>query len=135
MSEVELICILCPASCTLKVKRTDGGLEVEGYGCARGVRYARQELTEPLRHVMTVVRVRNGDLPVVSVVTRKPVPKECVKEVVKATAHLEVEAPVEIGQVVLEGPCGATLVATRRVRRVERREASTAARPASPSTP
>ena len=135
MSEVELICILCPASCTLRVKRTDGGLEVEGYGCARGVEYAKQELTEPLRHVMTVVRVRNGDPPVVSVVTRKPVPKDCVREVVKTTAHLEVEAPVEIGQVVLEGPCGATLVATRRVRRVESGGASSAAHPASPSTP
>lgn len=120
MGEVELVCILCPASCTLKARRVGERVEVEGYGCARGIEYARQELTKPLRHVMTVVKVRNGELPVVSVVTNKPVPKNCVQEVMKATANLELEAPVEVGQVILEEICGARLVATRRVRRIQR---------------
>ena len=130
MSEVELVCIVCPASCTLKAQLAGGGLEVEGAGCARGVEYARRELTNPVRHVMTVVKVRCGDLPVVSAITSKPVPKSCVFEVVKATANLEVEAPVELGQVLLENVCGASLVATRRVRRV-----SGAGCPASPANP
>jgi len=118
VSEVELICIVCPASCALRARLVGGEIEVEGAGCARGVAYAKQELTNPVRHVMTVVKVRCGDLPVVSVVTSKPVPKSCVGGVVRATAHLEVEAPVELGQVVVEDVCGASLVATRRVRRV-----------------
>lgn len=130
MSELELVCIVCPASCTLKVRRVGEKLEVEGAGCARGVQYAERELTNPVRHVMTVVRVRCGDLPVVSVITSKPVPKSCIESVVKATANLEVEAPVELGQVVVENVCGASLIATRRVRRV-----SEACRPASPTTP
>ncbi len=116
MGEVELVCILCPASCTLRARRADGGVEVEGAGCARGVEYARQELTNPVRHVMTVVRVRNGELPVVSVLTSRPVPKSCIPEVVRVAAHLEVEAPVELGQVLAE-VCGVQLVATRRVGR------------------
>lgn len=117
MAEVELVCIICPASCTLKARLAGGDVVVEGAGCARGVEYAKRELTNPVRHVMTVVRVRGGDLPVVSVITSKPVPKSCVEEVVKATADLELEAPVELGQVVLEDVCGASLIATRRVRR------------------
>lgn len=117
MSEVELVCIVCPASCTLKARKVSERIEVEGAGCARGVEYARQELTDPLRHVMTVVKVRNGDLPVVSVITSKPVPKSCVPEVVKAAALIEVEAPVELGQAVAD-VCGVSLIATRRVKRV-----------------
>ena len=118
MSEVELVCIICPASCTLKARKLGDKVEVEGAGCARGVEYARQELVNPLRHVMTVVKVRSGDLPVVSVITSRPVPKSCVPEVVKAAALIEVEAPVELGQVIAEGVCGASLVATRRVKRI-----------------
>jgi len=115
----ELICIICPASCTLRVTRDQSGeLRVEGAGCSRGIEYAKQEVANPVRYVMTVVRVRNGDLPTVSLVTSRPVPKSCIPEVMKATAFLEVEAPIEVGQVILRDVCGADLVATRRVRRV-----------------
>jgi len=130
VGEVELVCIICPASCTLKARLVEGELKVEGAGCARGIEYARQELTNPVRHVMTVVKVRCGDLPVVSAITSKPVPKSCIEKVMKATANLEVEAPVELGQVLIEDVCGAALVATRKVERV-----SGAGCPASPATP
>jgi CxxC motif-containing protein len=130
VGEVELVCIVCPASCTLRARLVEGELKVEGAGCARGIEYAKQELTNPVRHVMTVVKVRCGDLPVVSVITSKPVPKGCIEEVMKATANLEVEAPVELGQVVVEELCDASLVATRRVKRV-----SGAGCLASPATP
>jgi len=129
VGEVELVCIVCPASCTLRARLVEGELKVEGAGCARGVEYARRELANPVRHVMTVVKVRCGDLPVVSVITSKPVPKSCIENVVKATANLEVEAPVELGQVLIEDVCGASLIATRKVKR-----ASGAGCPASPTT-
>ncbi|MCX8180966.1 MAG: DUF1667 domain-containing protein [Thermofilaceae archaeon] len=118
MNETELVCIICPASCTLKVSTVGGDVKVEGAGCSRGVEYARREAVNPVRHVMTVVKVKNGDLPTVSVITSRPVPKKCVSEVMKSTAELEVEAPVELGQVILDNVCGASLVATRRVKRL-----------------
>lgn len=114
----ELVCIMCPASCTLRVTMTAGGLGVEGNRCPRGVEYARQEVVKPLRRVMSVVKVRNGDLPTLSVITRDPVPKECIWPVMEKLASLEVEAPVEIGDVILRNVCGTDIVATRRVRRV-----------------
>ncbi|RLF04901.1 MAG: molybdopterin oxidoreductase [Thermoprotei archaeon] len=120
MAERELTCIICPAACTLHVLVTpDGELIVRGAGCRRGVEYARQEILEPRRVVVTVVKVKNGELPVVSVKTSRPVPKSCIREIMKATAELEIEAPVEIGQVVAENICGANLIATRRVRHVQ----------------
>ncbi|RLG81220.1 MAG: molybdopterin oxidoreductase [Thermoprotei archaeon] len=119
MAEQELICILCPLSCTLKVVVKPGGkITVTGNQCARGVEYAKQEILNPVRPVMSVVKVRNGDMPTVSVITSKPVPKKCIPEVMKATAEVEVEAPVELGQVILKNICGADIIATRRVKRV-----------------
>ncbi|MET1159338.1 MAG: DUF1667 domain-containing protein [Thermoprotei archaeon] len=118
-AEHELICILCPMSCTLKVTvEPSGEIKVEGYQCERGVEYAKQEVTNPVRPVMSVVKVKNGDMPTVSVITKDPVPKKCIPEVMKATANIEVEAPVEIGQIIVENVCGTSLIATRRVKRV-----------------
>ena len=114
----ELVCIMCPASCTLRVIVNGLGVRVEGNRCPRGVEYARQEVVKPLRRIMSVVKVRNGDLPTLSVITRDPVPKECVWLVMEKLASLEVEAPVEIGDVILRDVCGTDIVATRRVRRV-----------------
>ena len=116
MDERELTCIVCPIGCSLKVRIGKGGeVIVEGNLCPRGAGYAREEVTNPRRMVFTVVKVRGGELPTVSVKTSEPVPKSLISEVMKATAFLEVEAPVEVGQVVLKNVCGVDLVATRSV--------------------
>lgn len=119
MTTRELTCIVCPIGCTLRVTILgDGNIKVEGAMCHRGVEYGKQEAIQPKRIVMTVVKVRNGEFPTVSVKTSKPVPKECIWKVMKATANIEVEAPVGIGDVIMKDICGADLVATRRVRRI-----------------
>jgi len=114
----ELICILCPVSCTLKVTVDPSGeIHVEGNECQRGVEYAKQEVTNPIRPVMSVVKVRNGDMPTVSVITSKSVPKKCIPEIMRATANIEVETPIEVGQIIVKDICGVDLIATRRVRK------------------
>ncbi len=115
----EIVCIICPASCTLRVLLTLGKVaKVEGARCSRGVEYAEQEATAPMRIVMSVIRVKNGSLPTVSVKTDRPIPKECIPKVMNALASIEIEAPVEIGQVVLKDICGANIVTTRKVKRI-----------------
>lgn len=117
MKTEELVCIVCPVSCTLRIYVEKDGLRVEGNACPRGREYAYTEATDPKRVVMSVIPVVNGDYPTVSVKTDKPVSKKCIGEVMKRLADLVVEAPVEIGQVVLRDICGANIVATRRVRK------------------
>jgi len=117
--ELELVCTLCPMSCTMKVRIEGDRIEVSGNMCPRGAEYAKQEVTNPVRYVMTVARVRGGDIPTVSLITSRPVPKSCMEKVMEATANLELEAPIELGQVVLRNICGADLIATRRVRKVQ----------------
>ncbi|MEM2050156.1 MAG: DUF1667 domain-containing protein [Thermoproteota archaeon] len=117
---VEYTCIVCPAGCLLKVE-VEGNrvVKVDGAGCPKGVEYAKQEFSDPRRMVFTVVRVRNGELPTVSVKTSKPVSKSKVFNLMRMLASIELEAPVEIGQVVLSDAYGAEVVATRRVGRRE----------------
>jgi len=117
--ELELTCIICPASCTLKVTVEDNKvIKVEGNLCPRGVEFAKNELSNPVRYVMSVVKVREGDLPTVSVVTRNPVPKNCIWQVMEALAKVEVEAPVEIGDVIVKDICGTDIIATRRAKKI-----------------
>ncbi len=117
MSAVELVCAVCPASCTMRVVVRGGVVEVTGNRCPRGVEYARQEIEAPTRYVISVVRVVGGDLPTVSVKTRRPVPKDCIWLVMEKLKDVVLTAPVNIGDVVLRDVCGTDVVATRRVAR------------------
>ncbi len=116
-NEIELICIICPIGCSIKVYKVLDNIKIEGALCPRGVNYARQEILDPKRIVMSVVKVKNGDLPVVSVKTDVPIPKKCINEIMRLTALIEVEAPIKIGQVIVKDVCGANLIATREVKK------------------
>ncbi len=61
----------------------------------------------------------NGEFPLVSVRTQQPIPKKYLQEVGQITHQLQVEAPVNIGQVIAENVLdeGIILVATRNVKR------------------
>ena len=55
----ELICIVCPKGCRLKV---DNEFNVTGNGCNRGIKYAKDELTNPTRMVTSTVVVLDGEI-------------------------------------------------------------------------
>ncbi len=122
-----LTCIVCPLGCEIEVllDRGPGGdvrvLEVEGAACPRGREWAAREVTDPKRVVITVVPVRGGDPPTVSVKTDRPIPKSRIPEFMRALAGLEVEAPVRVGQVLASGVLDlANVVATRESRSMGR---------------
>lgn len=104
----EEMCIICPQGCTLKADvAEDDTVSVDAQaGCARGREYLLQELTEPKRVVTSSVLVRNGVLPLVSVRTSVPIPKERIFDVMACIRNAKVDAPVRLGQVVIEGACG-----------------------------
>lgn len=109
-------CIICPLGCAIEVDVEEGIVKrVEGYTCPRGMEWAVEEVTNPKRIVMSVIRVKNGKLPTVSVKTDKPIPKEKIPEFMELLAKIEVEAPVKVGQIILEKPLGmdVNVVATR----------------------
>ena len=118
MEERKLICIGCPMGCPLTVE-IDGAevVSVTGNTCKRGDVYARKEVTNPTRIVTSTVRVTGGDHEMVSVKTKEDIPKGKIFECVKALKGVTVQAPVHIGDVILEDVAGTgvPIVATKNV--------------------
>lgn len=115
-------CINCPLSCSLELVEENGEVvEVTGNECEIGRRYAEEEFRDPRRMVTTTVKVENGILPLLPVVSTRPIPKSLVREAVRALADIVVEAPVREGQVVLPDilGTGADMVASRRMDRLQ----------------
>lgn len=122
MKKEEMVCIMCPLGCRLVVTLEDNGeLLVSGNKCPRGIEYGRQEMTEPLRILTSSVLVKNGDVPLVSVKTNKPVPRKLLNEIMDILRKTTVEAPVKSGDVLIENilDTGADVIATRNVERIE----------------
>lgn len=114
----EFVCIRCPLGCNISVELEDGNIgRITGNTCPRGAEYVTGELTDPRRIVTSLVRVKNGELSVVSVKTASDIPKDKIGDCIKALKEIELTAPVHIGDVVVENVCGTSvnIVATANV--------------------
>lgn len=122
MKKRELTCICCPMGCALTVE-TDGGevVSVCGNTCPRGEAYARKEVTNPTRIVTSIVSVSGGRIPMVSVKTASDIPKEKIGACMEALKGIRVEAPVEIGDVILPNAAGTgvSVIATKHVAKLK----------------
>jgi len=120
MNTQELTCIGCPLGCSMVVTVSGDDIFVSGNTCPRGEIYAKKEVTCPTRVVTSSVKVKNGTIACVSVKTETDIPKdkifECMEEIRKAL----VEAPVRIGDVIIENCTGTdvAIVATKNVERI-----------------
>jgi len=99
----EVICILCPVGCLLKVDE-DGG--VTGNSCPRGEAYGREEVQNPTRVVTSTVRVSGGTHRRCPVRTASAIPKRLIPEAMRLLDGAELAAPIDMGQVVVADICG-----------------------------
>ncbi|MGY4707091.1 DUF1667 domain-containing protein [Candidatus Bipolaricaulota sp. J31] len=116
MTEKRMICVSCPVGCELRVVLEGKEvISVTGNRCPRGEEYARAEAVEPMRVLMTLVKVERGRERVVSVKTDRPIPLRLFPVAMERVRELSVRAPVHIGTVIEEDflSTGADLVATR----------------------
>lgn len=105
MNKQELVCIGCPMGCALQVELKNGTVfRVSGNTCKRGDIYARKEVTNPTRIVTTTVRVEGGG--VLPVKTKEDIPKGKIMDCVNELKKVEVQPPIQIGQVILEDTAG-----------------------------
>ncbi len=120
METRELICIGCPLGCPLTVRIDGEKVEVSGNTCKRGEDYAHKEVLSPTRIVTSSVHVNGGALSMVSVKTKEDIPKGKIFDIMKEIRETSVEAPVAIGDVVIENCAGTgiPIVATKNVARV-----------------
>ena len=112
----EMICIVCPNGCRLRVDE-ENGYQVSGNRCPRGAEYGREELLHPVRVLTGTVRLRGGVLARCPVKTLGAIPKEMVLDAARALREAEVLAPVRRGDVVIRDLCGTgvDVAATREI--------------------
>ena len=113
--ERKITCIICPRGCSMVANVTENGVTVTGHTCPKGEQYAINECTNPVRTVTATVRVANRDNTMVSVKTQQPVAKGRMMEVMDALRSCSVNAPLAIGDVVLEDVCGTNIIVTKAV--------------------
>jgi len=112
------MCTSCPLGCRLEVDAINSDvIEVRGNSCKRGVKYGKQEHTDPRRAVSTTVWLHGGPCERLPVRSAEPVPKDEVRTFVDALQGLVVEAPVDFGAVLLTDVAGTgiDLLATREI--------------------
>ena len=110
-----LTCIICPKGCAMCAQIQGEKVTVTGNTCPKGEEYAINECTNPVRTVTATVRVSNRCNPMVSVKTETPVAKDAMLSVMQTLRQITVQAPVHMGDVILENVCGAKIVATKDV--------------------
>ena len=101
--EKEIICVICPTSCHIKVtgdgKNVD---EVSGYVCKRGLEYATNEYSAPVRTLTTTVKAEGYTCPIIAVRSNKPMPKDKIFEAMDIIQNVVATAPFYVGKVVVE---------------------------------
>jgi len=117
LSTIKIIrCIVCPTGCEIKVKKGAGEkVTFDGYTCERGLEYAQQEFYEPKRILTSTMRIENGLLPLIPVRTDKAILKEKLKDVLVEIAKKELQAPIKMGDILIENilGLGANIIASR----------------------
>jgi CxxC motif-containing protein len=118
--ESKITCIICPVGCEVIIHHEGGEImQIEGHKCKKGIPYAEEELFHPKRTLTTTIMVKGGEIPLVSVRTSSPVPKDRMFDVMDCISEIEANAPVEIGDVLIKNVLGldSDVVATKKVKK------------------
>ena len=109
----ELICIVCPRGCHLKIDEKT--LAVTGNSCQRGADYAVSEITHPTRVITSTVRCTGGAHRRCPVKTDRPIPKERIFQAMELLDGVELKAPLKQGTVICENVLntGANFITTK----------------------
>ena len=111
VNEKEIICVICPNSCRLRVSQDPKTKEilVEGHLCPRGKKYGISEYSNPVRMLITTMRVENGKLSVIPVRSAEPIPKKLLIEAVKIVNDTHCLAPIKMGDILIDNILGTTI--------------------------
>ncbi len=114
---MNLICINCPKGCHLVVEEVEGQIKVTGNSCPRGMTYAVNEMTNPLRTLTTTVAIDSQNCARLPVITSKPLPKGRVMDVMKKLKDVKAKVPVHLGDVIVENVLGleADIIASKSI--------------------
>ena len=108
----DMTCIVCPNGCFLKVEQNGDEINVTGATCKRGIEFAKNELTNPMRTITSTVATKFEDFPLLTVKTAGEFPKDKIFDAMKKVNAVTVDKRLAVGDVVIEDLYGTSLVAT-----------------------
>lgn len=114
----DMTCIICPNGCELSLDLDGKNVKsVNGASCKRGVEYATQEIIDPKRSIASLVKVKEGEMPLVSVRTSKAIPKDKIFKVMEEIKTIEVTAPIKVNDVIVSNVLGldTDIIATKNI--------------------
>lgn len=103
---MEIVCIVCPNSCSLDVELSGDKLTVKGNKCPRGVSYAENEIKNPKRSVTATVATVFMDVPVVPVKTNDDIPKELIFPLMQILRETRLDKRVPKGYPIIKNVLG-----------------------------
>ncbi|MBT3318194.1 MAG: DUF1667 domain-containing protein [Clostridia bacterium] len=113
----EIMCVLCPNSCHLKIEYDESTKEITsltGGTCKRAHDFALQEITNPMRTLTFSVLVSGGTLPLISTRSEGQIPLTDISKYVTILKGLQLPAPVLSGDVVFQDD-SCKIIATKNV--------------------
>lgn len=119
--EMRICCTTCPNECELDVVVDEADkhiISATGNKCARGLAFAEKEVVDPERVLASTVKVtganHNALLPVR---TNIAIPLRLHFEVMHQLEHMNVSAPIKMGDVIIENVCNtnANVIASRNI--------------------
>jgi len=118
MKQWDVICIVCPRGCRLKVTEENTEMSVTGNQCKRGIAYGVKEVTAPTRVITSTVKVNHPVHRRMPVVTKGSIPKGMMFDVMKEINRVSLELPIMVGDIVVENVLntGVNVVASRTIK-------------------
>ncbi len=118
MKEWDVVCIVCPKGCRMKVTEENNDMKVSGNQCKRGLTYGVKEVTNPTRVITSTVKVNHPIHRRMPVVTKGAVPKGMMLDVMKEINLIELELPIMVGDMIIGDVLGTgiNIVASRTIK-------------------
>jgi CxxC motif-containing protein len=120
MDKKKITCIICPIGCKILVTKNGKRIRsTAGYKCKKGIDYAKNEALDPRRMLTTTILVEDGEWPLVSVKSIKPIPKDKLFPILKQIKKNTINAPVISGQIIIKNVLntGIDIVATKTIKK------------------
>ena len=113
----ELVCIVCPNGCTLHIEGDGKNIKISGQKCKKGLTFAQNEITSPMRSICSTVRTAFSEIPVLPVKVSCEIPKDKIFEVMQAINGVTVRERIGTGDIIIKNVCGtnADIIATSNI--------------------
>ena len=117
----QIMCVLCPNSCYLKIEYNEQTKEIislKANKCKRGLGFAQQEITQPLRTLTFSVLIDGGELPLLSTRSTEPIQLTQLQKTAEQLKKLRLAAPVNCGDIIYEDE-NCKIIATKNISKIK----------------